>query len=67
MKAGNGKEKITGELQGAINQLRTDLNKVELWASALTAFSKPVPQYDLDQQRHQLPHALPRAMAGRES
>ena len=54
----NGKDKITGELKGAIDQLRTDLNKVEVWASALTVFSRPVPEYDIDAQRKQLPHAL---------
>jgi hypothetical protein len=52
------RDKINGQLQGAIDQLRTDIAKVELWASALTVFSKPVPEYDIDQQIAQSPHAL---------
>ncbi len=54
----DGKDKINGELQGAIEQLRTDITKVEVWASALTVFSGPVPEYDVDAQRKQLPHSL---------
>ena len=57
----NGKDKITGELKGAIDQLRTDITKVEVWASALTVFSGPVPEYDIEAQRKQLPHSLENA------
>ena len=54
----DGKDKISGELQGAIEQLRTDLSKVEIWASALRVFSAPVLDYDIDAQRKRLPNAL---------
>lgn len=54
----DGKDKITGELQGAIAQLRTDLSKVEIWASALGVFSAPVPEYDTEAERKKLPNSL---------
>lgn len=63
-----GKDKITGELQCAIDQLRTDIVKVEVWASALSVFSAPVPDYDTEAQRKKLPHSLERAApSGRNS
>jgi len=39
-------EKISHELQVALDQLRADIERVEIWASALSGFSKPVPDYE---------------------
>ena len=35
-------------LLDAIEQVRRDVTKVELWACALNGFSRPVPNYDPD-------------------
>ena len=40
-------EKITENLHSALDQLRTDIDRVELWAGALTGFAKPIPDYNL--------------------
>ena len=39
-------EEITRNLQEAIDQLRLDLVRVELWAAALDGFHRPVPNYE---------------------
>lgn len=36
---------IARHLQDAISQLQRDLNRVEVWAGALSGFVRPVPQY----------------------
>lgn len=41
-------EDIRGHLQDAIEGLRRQLVRVEIWASALDGFSKPVPDYRPD-------------------
>ena len=51
-------DKIIGKLSSALNDAQHDMDKVEFWASALTAFSTPVLEYDLDAQRKQLPHSI---------
>jgi hypothetical protein len=38
---------INKRLQEAIDGLRKDCLRVEIWASALREFSQPAPQYDL--------------------
>jgi hypothetical protein len=38
-------EKIVDNLLEALEQLRLDLDKVELWAAALGCFQGPVPEY----------------------
>ena len=44
------KEQLTSRLLEAIDQVRKDVARVELWASALTGFSRPVPEYDLKER-----------------
>jgi hypothetical protein len=41
-----GGEKIAERLQESLDQLRKDIDRVELWASALDGFSRPIPSYD---------------------
>ena len=41
-----GGEKIAERLQESLDQLRKDIDRVELWASALDGFSRPIPPYD---------------------
>src|SRR5262249_46521083 len=53
------KEQLTSRLLEAIDQVRKDVTRVELWASALTGFSRPVPEYDLNGR----PVWLPREQA----
>ena len=48
-------EKIVRNLQRAIARLHEDLTCVELWASALDGFTKPVPHYSHGQTRFDLP------------
>ncbi len=39
-------EKVIQRLQEALEQLREDIARVELWADALGCFARPVPDYD---------------------
>jgi hypothetical protein len=39
-------EMIVGNLIEALERLRADLDKVELWAAALGQFRSPVPDYE---------------------
>jgi hypothetical protein len=39
---------IARNLFDAIERVRKDVAKVEFWASAVTGFSQPVPDYDPD-------------------
>jgi hypothetical protein len=39
-------EEITRHLQEAIDRLRLDLMRVELWAAALEGFQRPIPNYE---------------------
>ena len=41
-------DQVTRNLQEAIDQLRLDLVRVELWAAALNGFQQPVPTYEPD-------------------
>jgi hypothetical protein len=42
--------RIEKELRAAIDTLRSDMTRVELWASALVGFAKPVPGYEADEK-----------------
>jgi hypothetical protein len=42
------RDDIYNRLQEAIDGLRKDLLRVEIWASALHGFSQPVPSYQPD-------------------
>ena len=39
------RDKITRQLHEAIDRLRADLTKVEIWADALDVFARPIPDY----------------------
>jgi hypothetical protein len=41
-----GGERIAERLQESLDQLRKDIDRVELWASALDGFARPIPPYD---------------------
>lgn len=40
-----GREEITERLHEAIDGLRKDVTRVEIWATALSSFTQPVPDY----------------------
>jgi hypothetical protein len=39
------REQIARRLQDAVDELRANVARVELWASALTSFAEPIPDY----------------------
>jgi hypothetical protein len=41
---------IEGQLREALDTLRADMTRVELWAYALAAFAQPVPGYEADEK-----------------
>jgi len=52
------REKIAHQLQDAIDRLRTDLVRVEMWANAMDVFAHPIPEYDASAEglaRHLMP------------
>ncbi len=49
----SGRDKIVERLKAAMEQLRLDMTRVEMWAMALEGFSNPVPDYRPD--HHLLP------------
>jgi hypothetical protein len=46
MRSSQPAEKITRQLQEALDRLQLDLIRVELWAAALEGFQRPVPNYE---------------------
>ena len=42
--------RLEERLHEAIDTLRTDIARVELWTYALLGFSRPVPGYDADEK-----------------
>ena len=42
----NATERLKRELSCAVDQLRVDLDRVELLTAALSAFQRPVPEYE---------------------
>ncbi len=46
----NGQEAIHFRLHQAIAEMRKDLTRVEIWATALGTFAQPVPEYRPDEQ-----------------
>ncbi len=48
------REKISHQLQDAIDRLRADIEKVEVWAGALSGLVQPVPEYQADCDRYKL-------------
>ena len=57
MAAAEARERIERGLQEAIDRLRADLVRVEIWACALNDFSRPIPDYHARDglTRHLLP------------
>ena len=53
-------ERIKRKLDDALDNMRGDLDRVELLAAALSAFSRPVPDYEptIDLSRTACPAAL---------
>jgi hypothetical protein len=45
------REQIARRLQDAVDELRANVARVELWASALTSFAEPIPEYRPSQWR----------------
>lgn len=43
-------EEINERLQDAIDGLRKDVTRVEVWATALGTFARPVPEYQPDEK-----------------
>lgn len=43
----NPSQFVSQNLQKAIEELRRDIAKVEMWADALNGFAQPVAQYDV--------------------
>jgi len=39
-------ERVTDELHSALDRMQTDLRRVEILAAALSAFGRPVPDYE---------------------
>ena len=50
MKNKGGQEEISERLNEAIGELRKDVTRIEIWATALGSFSKPVPNYRPDEK-----------------
>jgi hypothetical protein len=61
-----GGEKIAEQLRESLQQLRKDIDRVELWASALDGFSRPIPPYD-PSLRYTLPPGNVNANGKKES
>jgi hypothetical protein len=53
-------ENINERLHQALGQLRKDVTRVEVWATALGSFAKPVPEYEPD-EKYRLPKASKKA------
>lgn len=49
-KSNKGQEDIHDRLHQAIDELRKDVTRVEIWATALGSFSQPVPDYRPDEK-----------------
>jgi hypothetical protein len=41
-------QEIAEKLREAIDTLRVDATRVDLWASALSGFARPIPDYDFE-------------------
>jgi hypothetical protein len=49
----SGSDVVSQKLHEAIDGLRKDVTRVEIWATALLSFAKPVPDYQPD-RTHEL-------------
>ena len=50
----SAQQTISRELEDAIARVHEDMARVQMWASALSCFAQPVPQYEPD-NTHLLP------------
>ena len=41
-----GGDRLKRELQRAVERIRTELDKIEILSAAMSAFTKPVPDYE---------------------
>jgi hypothetical protein len=46
MKAGSAIDQIKRDLHRAVDAMRADLDRIEILAAALAAFSRPIPDYE---------------------
>ena len=63
------RDRIAHQLQEAIDRLRTDLVRVEMWANALDVFAHPIPEYDPSDEglgRHLMPSQRARASVSKD-
>ena len=56
----NVKDRVRRELYRALDDVRADINRIEILAAALIAFSRPVPDYEpgFHHMRHLAAHEL---------
>jgi hypothetical protein len=57
MKAETATDRVRRQLKRALDNMRADLDRVEILSAALQAFSKPVPDYEPG-FRHMRNHSL---------
>jgi hypothetical protein len=55
---GGTDQHIAQNLRHAVDRLHRDIEKVEIWAGALSAFLQPIPDYELPHE-YVLPHQAP--------
>jgi hypothetical protein len=48
-------EQIAHRLRDSLDRLHRDVQRVEIWAGALSAFVQPIPEYDLPAPNFHLP------------
>ncbi len=58
-----GGYRISERLQESLARLRKDIDRVELWASALEGFSRPIPDYDVAREHRLAPDGRPDSAA----
>ena len=46
MKSNMAMERVRGDLHLVLDRTRTDLDRIEILAAAMSAFSRPVPDYE---------------------
>jgi hypothetical protein len=63
---GQTNEQVVRHLFEAIERVREDVAKVEFWASAVTGFAQPVPNYDPDETRVWVPPEQAASLKRRE-
>jgi len=62
----DARDEVIRHLLEAIEQVRRDMTKVDLWASALNGFSRPIPNYDPDRATVWMPREQADALKHRD-